>query len=166
MTQFDHFILGQPDFHERFYMATAILGKLVSRGCTPLTSAELKVDRLCSAQRIDSVCKMLYRSGLIRKVQNGAGRRGWLLSREPSEISLEDVFKSLVHGKECKSLAAPSSRGMTDVDRNVELLVSQAAMGINALLFRHLREFSLLSLKTRTQSIFPAKFSTASFTQP
>jgi L-asparaginase len=153
MNAVDDYLLGNEALHERFRVATEIMGKLVLNAPHPLSVDELEKDTGQSGKDVVKLCNALARAQLVRP--NGKVSGSWILADKPGAFTLEDVFRCVIaeHGTRSKMPAVQNSRGSPQVD----LLVMQASLAINQSMFKHLRQFSLdrLSMGAPVNSCIP-----------
>lgn len=145
----DQYILGNSVLHERFRLATEILGALAGHAPQPLTIAQLAEHTGCDAKELGKLCGCLWRAMLMRP--DTTMRDGWVLASPAATMTLEDVFRCVLETQARRGqspVAAPAGADRTHHD--VDLLVTQATMAINQSVFQHLRQFSLGRIKTRS----------------
>lgn len=140
------YILGNGALHDRFRLATAILGALVSNAPRPMSMSQLEDHTGRPAKELVKLCGNLWRALLMRP--DASLHDGWVLAGPPNAVTLEDVFRCVLdtqpgHRKTTTAKADHPDRTHHDVD----LLVMQATMAINQSVFQHLRRFSLDRLK-------------------
>lgn len=150
----DHYILGDAVLHNRLCITAGILAELMLRAPRSVSIAKLAEAIGCPVKQLEPICHGLWRNGLLQP--DPAIHGNWMLSGSPSDITLEDVFRSLL----AEPTYTPRSMRMLQpahLARDVDLLVMQAAVGVNQGMFRHLRRFSLDQLRTGSASLFPAR---------
>jgi DNA-binding IscR family transcriptional regulator len=148
----DDCILGNGALHDRFRLATEILGALVSNAPRPLSMAQLEDHTGRPAKELVKLCGSLWGALLMRP--DASIRDGWVLAGPPNAITLEDIFRCVLESQPGRSkviAAKPDNPDRTHHD--VDLLVMQATMAINQSVFQHLRQFSLDRLKASASSM-------------
>jgi DNA-binding IscR family transcriptional regulator len=145
------FILGSGMLYQRFRLATEILCALSSAAPRPLTMGDLIARTGGSDKQVARVCSGLERAALLRPA---TGAEGCLLALPASAITLEDIFRCALDMQAPRGRGASAKEsGMPGATRDLDLLLMQATMAINQSVFRHLRQFSLDRLKTRTSPV-------------
>jgi DNA-binding IscR family transcriptional regulator len=152
MVTVEDYILGNSVLHDRFFATTEILAKLVSSAPRAVGINQLQEATGRCARELGKLCNGLVRAGLLRPDGTAADR--WVLTCNPSAVTLEDVFRCVLNEQQSRKAPAKSvsARASTDVD----LLVMQAMIAINQSVFKHLRQFSLDRLKISAAGMFPA----------
>lgn len=153
MTTTDQDLLGNSALYRHFRQVTEVLGKFVA--CTPRTLALVQLEQQTArpARELRKLCDVLCREQLLRP--DPGQRHCWRLACEPSRITLEDAFRCAValHMARTRPRQGGQQGAHTDgVQREVELLMMQAMMGINQSVSQHLRRFSLDRLKAAAPS--------------
>ena len=144
-------ILGNSALHDRFFATTEILARLVSSAPRAVSMAQLEDATGRSEKELTKLCIALARVGLLR--QDAQAPEKWALTCEPSQVTLEDVFRCVMTEQQTRSRkAASADRAPNDVD----LLVMQAMIAINQSVFKQLRQFSLDRLKISAAGMFPS----------
>jgi hypothetical protein len=90
MSTLDTYILGNDELHDRFIVATQILGKALSAAPELVTAAHLKQVTGRSAKEISKLCGLLALAGILAP-EIHAGN-AWARACDPAETTLEDVF--------------------------------------------------------------------------
>ncbi len=153
----EDYILGNGALHDRFFAITDILAKLVSSAPRAVTLSQLEDATDRSAKELAKLCAALSRAGLLRQEDKAAGK--WVLTCDPSFVTLEDVFRcALVLEQERKSIRKSSEKSGAAgrVPSDVDLLIMQAMIAVNQSVFMHLRQFSLDRLKISAAGMFPS----------
>lgn len=148
MIEGDDYILGNSVLHQRLCLITEILGKFVSSAPRALSVVQLGQHTGLPARELVKLCGGLWRAQLLRPHQGSPD--SWELACAASEVTLEDVFRCAVAEQPGRLRAfkpAVFSGAADSVHRDVDLLLTQAAMAINQSVFQHLRQFSLDRLK-------------------
>ena len=151
MSSADDYILGNGALHQRFRLATEIVGALASHAPHALTLPELEQHTGHPAKDVAKLCLQLARTAILRAAP-GYGD-SWLLAAPASALTLEDVFRCVLdmQGTRCKAAARTGEKKR--VSHDIDLLMMQATMAINQSVFKHLRQFSLDRLKARASSV-------------
>jgi len=145
MSAFDQYIFGNSALYERLCLITEVLGKFVSCAPRAVSIDQLEKQTGRSARELQKLCTTLCREQLLQLHQ--AQPHSWRLACEASQVTLEDAFRCVVAEKtvrtKAKAAAVTTAENNAAPRREVDLLVMQAAMGINQSVFQHLRQFSL-----------------------
>ena len=154
----DSDILGNEALYERLCVITAVLGKFVASASRPVTLAQLEKHTGRPARDLYRLCAMMRREGLLRQCP-GLGD-GWILACDASSLTLEDAFRvalmeQAARGRRSKAKLAASEEAPR---REVDLLVTQAAIAINQSVLHHLRQFSLDRLKVAAAGVFSTHY--------
>lgn len=150
MLAFDECILGDRALHERFIATTEILARLVSSAPRAVGPTQLQDATDRSPREVSSLCAALERAGLVCRQDDGK----WTLSGEACEVTLEDVYRCVLHERDAGTVPARDiSRRCASDDLN--LLVMQAMIAVNQSVLHHLRQFSLDRLKISSAGTFP-----------
>lgn len=146
-------ILGNSALHDRFFATTEILARLVSSAPRAVGMGQLEDATGRAEKELMKLCTALERAGLLRRDTEAPGK--WVLTCDPSLVTLEDVFRCALFEQQTRTRSAKSAasdRAPNDVD----LLVMQAMIAISQSVFKHLRQFSLDRLKISAAGMFPA----------
>jgi DNA-binding IscR family transcriptional regulator len=145
------YLLGNAALHARFFATTEILAKLVSRAPRAVSISQLEAETGRPARELARLCQALGRSGVL--CQDGQCNDKWRLAGEPSEVTLEDVFRCIIEQQ------APPRAGKTTPEAaaasDVDLLLMQAMIAINQSVSSQLRRFSLDRVKASASPVFP-----------
>ncbi len=158
MSEIDQFIIGDSASYARLCLIAEVLGKFIS--CTPraLDIAQLQRQTGRSRRELRKLCALLCRERLLQPSQPHA----WTLACEASRVTLEDAFRCIVAERSARAKPKAATMNSAETEdaprREVNLLVMQAAMGINQRVFRHLRQFSLDRLKMGASDMLPARY--------
>jgi DNA-binding IscR family transcriptional regulator len=146
-----NYLLGDAALHHRLGITTGILGELMMRAPQSVSIRRLEDAIGYPAQEVEKICQHMWRNGLVQPDPAIAGN--WMLAGSPSDITLEHVFRAVMAEGAPKGslLSMPPAHLSADVD----LLVMQAAVGVNQGVFNHLRRFPLDRLKMRG-GMFPS----------
>jgi DNA-binding IscR family transcriptional regulator len=152
MVPYDDCILGTGASYDRFVATTEILARLVSSAPRAVGMAQLEESTGRRSTELRRLCSGLERAGLLRA--DGQPAQKWTLGRDPSQVTLEDVYRCVV------SEQAPKKKGIRDASQerpsnDVNLFVMQAMIAVNQSVFKHLRQFSLDRLKISAAAMFP-----------
>jgi len=149
-------ILGNDALYSQLYLVTEVLGKFVSRAPRALTVEQLEQETGRSAKELFKLCKRLCQEQLLQPHLEQP--QCWQLSSGAGTVTLEDAFRCVIAERRArvrtdrkKTNAQPAAR----MQREIDLLVTQAAMGINQNVFQYLRQFSLDCLKVSAGGMFP-----------
>ncbi|HYD97024.1 MAG TPA: hypothetical protein VEC01_16970 [Noviherbaspirillum sp.] len=141
-------ILGNGPLYERLCVVAEVLGKFVSCSPRAVDIAQLERHTGRTARELFRLCAMLCREQLLRPAPGLA--QSWLLACPAGTLTLEDAFRCVLAEQAARGRRATAKPAMPDAPRrDVDLLVMQAAMGINQSVLRHLRQFSLDRLTLR-----------------
>lgn len=143
------YLLGNAALHARFFATTQILAKLVSSAPRALSIAQLASETGRPARELGKLCQALGRTGMVR--QDDGCQDRWRLAGEPSQVTLEDVFRCIMEEQTPRSGKTPAQTGASDVD----LLLMQAMIAINQSVSTQLRRFSLDRVKASSSAPFP-----------
>lgn len=147
------YLLGNASLHARFFATTEILAKLVSRAPRAVSIAQLASETGRPARELGKLCHALGRAGVLSQAAPGSDQ--WRLTGDPSQVTLEDVFRCIVEQqtppRSGKAAAAAEETAPTDVD----LLLMQAMIAINQNVSTLLRRFSLDRVKASSSPCFP-----------
>jgi DNA-binding IscR family transcriptional regulator len=154
------FLFGDPALHGRFAMAIELLARVMTARPHFLTTAEL-ADALSQPPRaVRSLLVGLHRSGLLLK--DGKTRDAWSCPSTPGTVTLADVFRSVSDaGADSVRKARANTNGRTEPEaqeprssaqQGVDLLLMQATMAINQVVFQHLQSFDLGRLQAVGQA--------------
>lgn len=146
----DDYILGNGILHQRFRLATEIVGALASRPGA-LTLAQLEQHTGRPAKDVLKLCQQLARAGVLH--EPAPAEDGWLLAAPAACLTLEDVFRCVLDMQAGRTRTASRSGQQKRVSHDIDLLMMQATMAINQSVFKHLRQFSLDRLKARASSV-------------
>lgn len=145
----DHYLLGDALLHNRLSITASILGELILRAPRSVSVAGLEEAIGYPARELERLCQHLWRSGLLQPDPDIAGN--WMLAGSASDITLEDVFRTVLS-------AGPAQRKLSMpllLAPDVDLLLMQATVDVNQNVFNHLRRFTLDRLKVRASGNFP-----------
>jgi DNA-binding IscR family transcriptional regulator len=151
MENIDHYFLGDATLHQRLCISAGILAELVRCAPRGASVAALKNATGYPVSLLEKHCRHLCRAGLLQLDE----ANDWLLAGTPADITLEDVFRSVLAqpsscgSKKAAHPAAPHALGA------IELLLMQATVGIHQHIFNHLRRFPLDRLKISAAGMFP-----------
>lgn len=146
----DHYLLGDALLHNRLSITAGILGELVLRAPRSVSLAGLEEAIGYPARELERICQHMWRSGLLQPDPEIAGN--WMLAGSASDITLEDVFRSVLSASSAQHKLSMPLLLAPDVD----LLLMQATVNVNQNVFNHLRGFTLDRLKVRASGSFPA----------
>lgn len=154
MVTVEDYILGNSALHERFFATTEILAKIVSSAPRAVSLAQLEDATGRPTRELSRLCATLVRAELLRVDPTTSQK--WLLAGEPSQVTLEDVFRCVMTLTSSRTRPTGKSAGRERAQNDVDLLVTQAMIAINQSVFMHLRQFSLDRLKISAAGMFPA----------
>lgn len=149
-------ILGNDALYTHLYLVTEVLGKFVSRAPRALTIAQLEQETGRNPKELLKLCKRLCQEQLLQP--HPEQPQCWLLACHASTVTLADAFRCVIAERRTpmrtdrkKTNTQPAAR----MQREIDLLVTQAAMGINQSVFQYLRQFSLDCLKVSVGGMLP-----------
>lgn len=154
MVTVEDYILGNSVLHDRFFATTEILAKIVSSSPRPVGISQLEEATGRPAKEITKLCTRLARANLLCPDAKGEGK--WILTCNPSLVTLEDVFRCVMTEQQARSRSSSKASAPERAASDVDLLVMQAMIAINQSVFMHLRQFSLDRLKISAAGMFPA----------
>lgn len=152
MTMLNQYMLGNQNLHDRLYLATGILGKLVSKAPGSLSIKDLSPDPGNRQQSLVAICRTLSRAGLLQEATDDQGTRSWVLSCQPRTTTLEDVFNAIMFDGKRKRRSPFNNRECRLIHGDAELFLMQATMNVNDALLKHLRLFTLDRFKAKDGS--------------
>ncbi|GIZ50717.1 hypothetical protein [Noviherbaspirillum aridicola] len=142
------YLLGNAVLHARFIATTQILAKMVSRAPRALSISQLEDETGRPARELGKLCHALGRAGVL--CRDGECLDRWRLAGEPSEVTLEDVFRCIVEQQ------TPARPGKPEAAASeVDLLLMQAMIAINQSVSTQLRRFSLDRVRASSSAPFP-----------
>lgn len=97
-------IFGNSALHDRFFAATEILARLVSSVPRAVSMAQLEDATGRSGRELTKLCAALSRAGLLR--QDAQAQDKWMLTCDPSDVTLEDEYNLTISGREASFLPA------------------------------------------------------------
>ncbi|HEY8605968.1 MAG TPA: hypothetical protein VIM12_02490 [Noviherbaspirillum sp.] len=164
MNNVDPIIFGSSTMYERLCLVTEVLGAFVSGAPRAVSAGQLSRMTGRPERELIRLCNALCREQLLQPLPERGG--GWRLAGDASRVTLEDAFRFVIAEQSARGRprqrVAPEE-GNADgcrpdgTRREVDLLVMQAAMGINQSVFQHLRQFSLDRLKVAAAGMFPGR---------
>lgn len=145
MVQQEEFILGNATLHLQLSTALAVMTQLICNASHPATAQQLSETLDVSQRYLRKLLRTLSAGGLLKPHEKNPDT--WTCARPPHAISLADIYHCLVSDKEetkAPFIAAAQSDASTST---AELLMMQATMAINQIVFQHLQRFDLGRLK-------------------
>ena len=153
MSSVDHDLFGNSTLYLPFRLITEVLGKFVSCAPRTLTLAQLAQQTARPARELTKLCGVLCHEQLL---QSDPGQRhSWRLACPPGQLTLEDAFRCALAVQAARARLRPARQPEARENggqREVDLMMTQAAMDINQSVFQHLRRFSLDRLKAAAPS--------------
>lgn len=159
----EDFICANRAMHEQFRAVAQVLSLFVQEQARGLSLVRLQRETQRPIAELRQICIDLTQLQLLRR-QVGRGER-WVLAREAASITLEDAYDCLMLAQtearagDAKSVvSAPAAtsglKGVKATDvralevaagckMGVDIVIMQAAMGINQSTRQHLRHFHL-----------------------
>lgn len=163
----EDFICANRAMHEQFRAVAQVLSLFVQEQARGLSLVRLQRETQRPVAELRQICIDLTQLQLLRR-QVGRGER-WMLAREAASITLEDAYDCLMLAQTearaagampaaSASVTAPTSasglKGVKATDvrtldvaagckMGVDIVIMQAAMGINQSTRQHLRHFHL-----------------------
>jgi DNA-binding IscR family transcriptional regulator len=141
------FIFGDQLLHARFATAIELIANTVLSYPRSITSARLSEVLGRPVRTLTPILRALRQAGLIEQAE--AAPDAWFCGTSLGRITLADVFCSVAEVPE----ATPRRRTEPDVDtrsgaqQSVDLLLMQATMAINQVVFQRLQGFDLERLR-------------------
>jgi DNA-binding IscR family transcriptional regulator len=154
----DRYILGDSALYARLCIITAVLGRFVASTPRAVSLEQLEQQTGRPARELVKLCNLLCRENLLQA--HAERPHTWLLACDASQVTLEDAFRCVVAEQAARARPGRQKNlpeNADGVQREVDLLVMQATMGINQSVFQHLRQFSLDRLKVSAAGMFPAR---------
>lgn len=139
------YILGESALHDQLCAMVEILGKLVSSAPRAVSIAQFEEATRRPRQELIKLCSSLESVDLLLPDPDSVNL--WNLACEPSDVTLEDVFRCVIAEQQERSKPSSKLSHPDRAHRDVDLLVTQAMITINQSVFKHLRQFSLDRLK-------------------
>lgn len=148
MSSVDHDLFGNSALYLPFRLITEVLGRFVSCAPRTLTLAQLEQQTARSARELTKLCGVLCSEQLLQP--DPGQRHSWRLACAPGQLTLEDAFRCALAVQAAR--ARPHLARQPEVredgrQREVDLMMTQAAIDINQSVLQHLRRFSLDRLK-------------------
>jgi DNA-binding IscR family transcriptional regulator len=153
MVTVEDYILGGSGLHDRLCAMAEIMAKLVSSAPRAVSMAQLEQATGRPSKELTRLCGCLWRADLL--LPGPRAGESWSLACEPSEVTLEDVFRCIVAEQQACAKPAAKPRKPECPRGDVDLLVMQAMIAINQSVLKHLRQFSLDRLKISATGMFP-----------
>jgi DNA-binding IscR family transcriptional regulator len=148
------FMLGNPELHLQLATALAVMTQLICNASNPPSAQQLSDSLEISIRHLRKLMRTLTRGGLLKPHERNADT--WACTRPPHTISLADIYHCLVDKDEeaAPYVAPPQTDASTAAS---ELLMMQATMSINQVVFQQLQQFDLGRLKVaETAMLFTA----------
>jgi Rrf2 family iron-sulfur cluster assembly transcriptional regulator len=83
------------------YALRAVVNMAKTSGGKPVPIKKISEEEEISAEFLEQICFRLKKAGIIRSVRGPGG--GFLLNREPGDISMYDIFRAVGEGSEIAS---------------------------------------------------------------
>ncbi len=157
MSLVEDYICASRQMHDQFRAVAEVLSLFVHEDARGCSLARLQRETHKPIAQLRQICIDLTQLQLLRR-QLGRGER-WVLARDGGSVTLEDVYDCLMlaqgqRSSVLESAQASSFKGVKPVEMNapapfascqsrVDIVVMQAAMGINQSTREHLRHFHL-----------------------
>lgn len=158
MNLVEDYICANRETHEQFRAVVQVLSLFVQEHVRGFSLVRLQHETQKPVAQLRQICFDLTQLRLLRR-QVGRGER-WLLARDAGSVTLEDAYDCLMLAQGQRTSVAeqvgpPSSlKGVKPADTNavdastshrlsVDIVIMQAAMGINQSTRQHLRHFHL-----------------------
>jgi DNA-binding IscR family transcriptional regulator len=152
MSMADEYLLGDAPMHNKFQMTAEILERFVAEGSSAVTATRIAECTGRTTREVMQICKSLQRAAILQPVARAA--RTWTLARDPSTITLEDVYRCVAAERSQPQKLEAVEHGLAN---SVDLLIMQATIAINQSLFQHLRQFSLDRPDSKSSGMFSAR---------
>ncbi|HEX7646607.1 MAG TPA: Rrf2 family transcriptional regulator [Noviherbaspirillum sp.] len=144
MTNNGEFMLGNPELHLRLATALSIMTQLICNASHPPSAQQLSDSLEVSVRHLRKLLRMLTNGGLLKPHERHPDT--WCCTRPPHTISLADIYCCLAEKEEVPNpyVAPPQAEASVAAS---ELLMMQATMSINQVVFQQLQQFDLGRLK-------------------
>lgn len=144
------FIFGDQLLHLRFAMAIELIANVVLAYPRNITTARLAEVLGQPARTLAPILRGLHRAGLVEQADTDA----WYCDTALSRITLADVFCSVAEAPAAaqKRKAEPDGDSRSGAQQSVDLLLMQATMAINQVVFQRLQGFDLERLRALSGS--------------
>jgi DNA-binding IscR family transcriptional regulator len=141
----EEFILGNATLHLQLSTALALMTHLICNASHPPTAQQLSETLDVSLRYLRKLLRTLSAAGLLKPHEKNPDT--WMCARPPHTISLADIYHCLVMDKE-EGKGPFNAAAQSDASTSTaELLMMQATMAINQIVFQHLQRFDLGRLK-------------------
>ena len=140
----DQHVLGDPALHQRFRVATEILGVLISIAPRAVSIAQLEIHTGRATRELKHACRNLLRAQLLAVDRQQRG--SWNLACVPSQTTLKEVFLCVAEARPA-TVATEAIVDVGGIGHAVDLMLTQATMTVNQGVLAQLQRFSLDRLK-------------------
>ena len=141
------FILGNPALHAQLSTALTVMTQLICNASNPPSAQQLSESLDISTRHLRKLLRTLTTGGLLKPHERNSDT--WVCTRAPHAISLADIYHCLVASSNEEEEANPYVAA-PQADASIassELLMMQATMTINQVVFQQLQQFDLGRLK-------------------
>lgn len=135
--------LQSPSCHS-LALATAVLERFVARAPRACSIAQMLRDTDFAPKHVSAICDALCRLQLISPVNNGTT---WILRRHPGDITLQEAWEAALIVDAGLHRRDPAETEATS-NREIDLLMQQAALSISQIVAAQLRKFQLDRVNT------------------
>ncbi|KRB90469.1 helix-turn-helix domain-containing protein [Noviherbaspirillum sp. Root189] len=146
------FLFGDALLHTRFSMAIDVLARLVMAHPRSMTAAALAEASGQTARSVRTLLGTMQVCGLV--YPDDKIKDAWSCPAAPGRVTLADVFRSVsiarpdaATTKKTEGPKDSSDDTHSPARAGVDLLLMQATMAINQVVFQHLQSFDLGKLK-------------------
>ena len=129
--------------YHRLHAVASVLERFVASAPRALCSEQLCIELELSAPEIRKICSSLRGIGLIAAAEDGDH---WILVGEPGDITLEDVWRSVMGQKNAARKTESMNAARVPADE-IDLLIGQALIAINKSISTQLRRCQLDRIK-------------------
>jgi DNA-binding IscR family transcriptional regulator len=138
------FMLGNPELHLQLATALSVMTQLICNASNPPSAQQLSDSLEVSVRHLRKMLRTLTNGGLLKPHDRHPDT--WTCTRPPHTISLADIYHCLVDKEETTTPYVQPPQADASVAAS-ELLMMQATMSINQVVFQQLQQFDLGRLK-------------------
>jgi DNA-binding IscR family transcriptional regulator len=147
-------ILGDGCLQERFTAYIEVIGHFALTAPRPIGIARMTEMMNISAAAMRRYLHDLRCAGILEKLRSAPDL--WRLSKDPRDVTLEDVFRCAIAACAKRRVVATSST-VPAGSREIELLVQQALQTVDDHLYKRLRTYSVDRLIASGAALFPIR---------
>lgn len=146
-------ILGSGCLRKRFIDYVEVLGHVVLREPRPTSLSQMAEASILPVAALKRLFRELGKAGILKKSRGSTDT--WSLAKDPSHVTLEDVFRSAITACASRRRRCAASCSLLAGDLDVELLLMQASQAVDNQLYKDLRTYSLDRFKASSAVPFP-----------